>query len=110
MNVEYTGRQTEVTAKLRAQAEAGLARVEKVANRCNIAHVILEEDKFRKIAEITINCRGEQIVASSESATLEQALHDALAKVEQQAIKHKDKFNTVRDHPKPIEEPDAAAA
>lgn len=90
MNVEYTGRQTEVTAKLRAQAEAGLARVEKVANRCNIAHVILEEDKFRKIAEITINCRGEQIVASSESTTLEQALHDALSKVEQQAIKHKD--------------------
>jgi putative sigma-54 modulation protein len=98
MNVEYTGRQTEVTAKLRAQAEAGLARIEKVANRCNIAHVILTEDKFRKIAEVTVNCRGEQIVATAESAEMEQALHDALHKVEQQAIKHKDRFNTVRDH------------
>ena len=102
MNVEYTGRQTEVTAKLRAQAEAGLARVEKVANRCTNAHVILTEDKFRKIAEITLNCRGEQIVATSEATDLEQALHGALAKAEQQAIKHKDKFNTVRDHPKPV--------
>lgn len=108
MNVEYTGRQTEVTAKLRAQAEAGLARVEKVANRCNTAHVILAEDKFRKIAEITVNCRGEQIVATSEATSLEQALHDALNKVEQQAIKHKDRFNTVRDHPKPIVTDEAA--
>lgn len=99
MNVEYTGRQTEVTAKLRAQAEAGLARIEKVANRCNIAHVILTEDKFRKIAEVTVNCRGEQIVATAESSEMEQSLHDALHKAEQQAIKHKERFTTVRDHP-----------
>ena len=102
MNVEYTGRQTVVSAKLKAQAEAGLARIEKVANRCNQAHVILTEDKYRKIAEITISCRGEQLVATCEGTDMEAALHDALAKVEKQAVKHKDKFATVRDHPKPI--------
>lgn len=102
MNVEYTGRGTGITAKLKAQAEAGLARVEKVANRCTNAHVILTEDKYRKIAEITVSCRGEQLVATCESTEMETALHDALQKVEQQAIKHKEKFTTVRDHPKPI--------
>ena len=105
MNVEYTGRQTEVTAKLKAQAEAGLARVEKVANRCTSAHVILAEDKYRKVAEITVQCRGEQLVASCQATDMETALHDALQKVEQQAIKHKEKFSTIRDHPKPIPEP-----
>jgi putative sigma-54 modulation protein len=101
MNVEYTGRQTVVTAKLKAQAEAGLARIEKVANRCTSAHVILTEDKYRKIAEVTMSCRNDQLVASCESTEMETALHDALQKVEQQAIKHKDKFHTVRSHSKP---------
>jgi ribosome-associated translation inhibitor RaiA len=33
---------------------------------------------------------------------METALHDALAKVEQQAIRHKQKFETVRVQPKPL--------
>ena len=109
MIVEYTGRQTVVTAKQKAQAEAGLARVEKVANRCTSAHVILTEDKYRQIAEVTVQCRGEQLVARCESTEMETALHDALQKVEQQAIKHKEKFATVRDHPKPLAAEEEAA-
>lgn len=101
MNVEYTGRHTEVMAKWRAQAEAGLARVEKVADRCTKAHVIFTEDKYRKIVEITVNCRGEQIVATCEATDFEQALHAALQKAEQQAIKHKEKSVAVRDHARP---------
>jgi putative sigma-54 modulation protein len=102
MNVEYTGRQTVVTAKLKAQAEAGLASVAIVANRCTTAHVILTEDKYRRIAEVTVSCRGEQLVASCEATEMETALHDALQKVEQQAIRHKKRYDTMRDHPKPI--------
>jgi putative sigma-54 modulation protein len=102
MILEYTGRQTAVTAKQKTQAEAGLARVAKVANRCTAAHVILTEDKYRKIAEITVSCRGEQLVATCEGTEMEVVLHDALQKVEQQAIKHKKRWDTVRDHPKVI--------
>jgi len=102
MNVEYTGRQTVVTAKLKTQAEAGLASIAIVANRCTAAHVILTEDKYRKIAEITVSCRGEQLVATCEAMEMVTALHDALQKVERQAIKHKKRFDTMRDHPKPI--------
>ena len=104
MNVEYTGRQTVITEKLKTQAEAGLARVARVANRCTGAHVILTEDKYRKIAEITVSCRGEQLVAVCQATEMESALHDTLQKVEQQAIKHKKRWDTVRDHqPKPLE-------
>jgi putative sigma-54 modulation protein len=108
MNVEYTGRQTVITAKLKSQAQAGLERVGKVANRCNTAHVILTEDKYRRIAEVTVNCRGEQLVAICETELMESALHGALEKVEQQAIKHKKRWDTMRDHPKPIEQAEAA--
>jgi putative sigma-54 modulation protein len=102
MNIEYTGRHTAVTAKLKEQTEAALTRIARVTNRCTNAHIILTEDKHRQIAEVTLQCRGDVLVATSESTVMETALHDALAKVEQQAIRSKEKFATVRDHPKPI--------
>jgi putative sigma-54 modulation protein len=102
MTIEYTGRHTVVTAKLKSQTEAGLARIDRVANRCVSAHIILTEDKYRKIAEISVLCSGESLVATCEGTDMETALHDALQKIEQQAIRHKERFATVRDHPKPI--------
>jgi putative sigma-54 modulation protein len=105
MNIEFTGRHTVVTAKLRQQAEEALAAITRVTNRCTNAHVILTEDKYRQIAEVTLQCRGDVHVATSQAETMEGALHDALAKVEQQAIRNKERVSTVRDHPRPIAAP-----
>jgi putative sigma-54 modulation protein len=102
MIMEYTGRHTAVTPKLKTLAEAGMARIDRVANRCTSAHVIFTEDKYRKIAEVNVLCRGENLVATSESTEMETALHDALHKVELQAIRHKERYATVRDHPKQV--------
>ena len=102
MTIEYTGRQTTITAKLKAQSEAGLTRIDRVTNRCTSAHIILSEDKHRRIAEVTVQCRREQLVATGESSEMESALRTALDKVEQQAIRHKERFATVRDHPRPV--------
>jgi putative sigma-54 modulation protein len=102
MNIEYTGRHTVVTAKLKQQAEAALVHIARITNRCTNAHIILTEDKYRQIAEVSLQCRGDVLVATAESTSMETALHDALAKVEQQAVRSKEKFATVRDHPKPI--------
>lgn len=104
MNIEYTGRHTVVTAKLKAQTEAALVAIARVTNRCTNAHIILTEDKYRQIAEVSLQCRGDVLVATAESTVMETALHDALAKVEQQAVRSKERFATVRDHPKPIAE------
>lgn len=109
MTIEYTGRHINITPEMKAQAEAGLARIDKVTNRCTKAHFIFTEDKYRKIAELTLQCRGEVLVATCESTTMEAALHDALAKVEQQAIKSKERYTTVRSHVnKPMPEMPAA--
>lgn len=100
MNVEYTGRQTSITDKLKAHSEAGFARIAKVVDRSATWHVVLSEDKHRKIAEVTIRCRNHEMVATCESTEMETALHDALHKVEQQAIKNKDRFDTITRHAK----------
>jgi putative sigma-54 modulation protein len=100
MDVEYTGRQTSITEKVKLQTEAGLERIAKIVGNSGSVHVILSTDKYRQIAEVTVQTRRQKLVACCEATEMEVALHDALAKVEQQAIRHKKKSATIKRHPK----------
>ena len=100
MDVEYTGRQATVTKKLKLQTEAGLERIEKILGSSGSVHVILTTDKYRQIAEVTVQTRNQKLVATCESTDMVVALHDALAKIEKQAIRHKKKKTTIKRHGK----------
>jgi putative sigma-54 modulation protein len=103
MIVEYTGRQTVVTQKYKDQAEAGLTRIEKMVNGDASAKVVLTVDKYRKIADVTVTHGNQSMVAASESAEMMTALRDALAKIEQQAIRQRQKTTTIMRHPRSVE-------
>jgi putative sigma-54 modulation protein len=60
----------------------------------------LTSDKYRQIAEITVQTRHQKLVARCESTEMEVALHDTLEKMERQAIRHKKKSATIKRHPK----------
>ncbi len=100
MDVEYTGRQTSITKKLKLQAEAGLARIAKIVGSSGNVHVILSADKYRQIADVTVQTRHHKLVARCESTEMEIALRDSLVKIEQQAIRHKKRYGTIKRHPK----------
>jgi putative sigma-54 modulation protein len=100
MDIEYTGRQTVITKKLKTQSEAGLARIAKLVGRTASAHVFLITDKYRRIAELTLKTRGQSLVANCEATDMEVALHDALCKLEQQIVRHNQKKTTEKRHPK----------
>lgn len=102
MTIEFTGRHTTVTPKLKAQVEAGMERIARVTRGCTSAHVIFTEDKYRHIAEILVECRGDKLVARCESTAMEVAVHDALATVERQAVHRRQRLETVRQHVRPI--------
>ena len=99
MKIEYTGRQFTVTDKLRQQAAAAFEQIGKMVSESASAHVILSVDKYRQIAEVTMATRTQEYVATCESDQMETALHDALAKIEQQVIRYKAKRVTVKRHP-----------
>lgn len=101
MIVEYTGRGTTITPKQKKLADAELARINGIIGRVVSAHVILTEDKYRKIAEITLKTAMDQLVANCEHTEMLTALHDALKKIELQAIKHKERKMTVERQRKP---------
>jgi putative sigma-54 modulation protein len=92
MQTEYTGRQMNVTQKLRTQAALGLGRIERIVGRTAKAHIILTTEKYRQMAEVTVNTRKHDIVGVAESTVMESALHEALDKAEKQALKHKEKI------------------
>jgi putative sigma-54 modulation protein len=100
MDVEYTGRQTTITKKLKSQAEEGVEAIAKIVGNSGSVHVILSTDKYRQIAEVTVQTRHQKLVARCEATDMIVALHDALAKIEQQAIRHKKRYGTIKRHPK----------
>ncbi|WP_433984803.1 ribosome-associated translation inhibitor RaiA [Tunturiibacter empetritectus] len=100
MDVEYTGRQTTITKKLKSQTEEGVEAIAKIVGNSGSVHVILSTDKYRQIAEVTVQTRHQKLVARCEATDMIVALHDALAKIEQQAIRHKKRYGTIKRHPK----------
>lgn len=106
LNIEYTARWTNITPKLKRLAETELTRIDLMlggTGRSGVigAHVIFTEDKYRQIAEVTLKTRTEVLVATCEGTEMLTALHDALKKIEQQAIRHKERKITVERHAKP---------
>ena len=98
MEIEYTGRQATVTRKLRTKTEAGLTRVSKIVGRSCSVHVILTTEKYRHCAEITVKTRTYKLVAKCEATEMEVALHDALNKIERQAIRQNQKSTALKRH------------
>ena len=92
MHVEYTGRQIEVTPAVRKQVEDGLKKISKVLGSNFNTHVILTAEKYRQIAEITITIRNHTIVGLAESSEITSAIHEALDRIDIQAVKYKDRW------------------
>jgi putative sigma-54 modulation protein len=101
LNIEYTARWTTITPKMKKLAETELKRIDHMLGGCVSAHVILTEDKYRQIAEVTLKTSTETLVATCEGTEMLSALHDALRKIEQQAVKHKERRITVERQAKP---------
>lgn len=116
MIVEYTGRHFDVTQKYKTRAEAGLKAIETILGGITDAKVILAVDKYRQIAEVAVSHGGHTLVATCEATEMITALHDALAKVEQQAVRHRQKTTTTMRHPRALDKgqmmdgPETAAA
>ena len=95
MNVEYTGRQFEITPITRKQVEGGLEKIQKLLGSNFEAHVILSLEKRRHIAEITIAVRNHApIVGLSEAMEMSTAVGGALDRIERQALKYKTRWKS----------------
>ena len=99
MDLEITGRGTQVTVKLRQQAEDGLARIEKILGPKCVAKVVLSCEKNRCEVEVTVRNTIAAFSSQTSAKDIEVALKDALDKVELQAVKARKKVISTSHHP-----------
>jgi putative sigma-54 modulation protein len=98
MNVEYTGRQCEITPVLRKEVEAGLAKIRKILGDKFDTKVILTIEKHRHRAEITISPRNGPLVGLAQAHDMSAAIGEALEHLETQAIKYKTRWRSKKRH------------
>jgi putative sigma-54 modulation protein len=100
MNVEYTGRQYEITPLIRKQVEHGLGKLIKILGDNFESKVILGCEKHRYKAEITVTVRSNPIVGLAEAADMLAAVSEALDRIERQAIKNRARWRAIKRHPR----------
>ena len=94
MNVEYTGRQYEITPAIRKEVEAGLTKIRKILGDKFETKVILAVEKHRHKAEITISPRNGPIVGLAQANDMRLAIGEALDHIEKQALKYKTRIRS----------------
>jgi len=92
MNVEFTGRQYEVTPAVRRQVQSGLEKISKILGDSFDSHVVLSTEKHRHIAEITVIVRANSLVGLAEAPDMTQAVNEAIEKIDRQAVKYRTKY------------------
>jgi putative sigma-54 modulation protein len=100
MNVEYTGRQYEITPAIRKQIETALNKIQKLLGNNFDAHVILAAEKHRHKAEITLKVRNHPIVGIAEANEMGAAVGEALDRIDRQAVKYKARWRTRKRVPR----------
>src|ERR1700761_9259779 len=96
MNVEYTGRQDEITPAIRKEVETCLAKIRKMLGDRFEAKVVLAVEKHRHKAEITISPRNGPIVGLAQARDMAVAVNEALDHLEKQALKYKTKWQSMK--------------
>ena len=98
MNVEYTGRQFEVTPAIRKEVEIGLAKIRKMLGDRFETKVILSVEKHRHNAEITITPRKGPLVGVGQARDMAAAVSEALEHLEKQAVKYRTRWRSKKRH------------
>ncbi len=102
MECELTGRNVAITKNLRAMADEGLARIEKIVGRGASARIIFSSQRHLSTAEITVSARQHTVVGLAEAPDLTIALRTALEKAEKQAIRRRKTRVEKKRQAKPI--------
>lgn len=104
LRFEYTGRHVEVTPPIRRHVEDHFTKLEHLFENSSTAyaHVVIDVNKNRHIAEIILRWRDHTLTAKDTNADMYQALTRAIDKIEKQAVRLKKKIIERRQSAPPL--------
>jgi putative sigma-54 modulation protein len=94
MIISVTFRNTEGEAWQREYVDERLNKLKKYVDHPADARVVLSVEKFRNVAEINLTADGLNINAKEEEKDMHLAIYNAIAKIERQLKKRKEKIRT----------------
>jgi putative sigma-54 modulation protein len=96
MKTTVTGRHIEITPGLRAHVEERVEHLGRYSGRATEATVVLSVEKYRHQAEVSLNVNGVLIQAKEETSEMYASIDEAVAKIERQLKRYKDRQQTRR--------------
>ena len=104
MQVSVTFRKIDASDTLRNYAQEKLFRIKKYVEDPIEAHVVLSVEKFRHIAEVSINANGLRLNGQEETGDMYSAIDMVVDKVESQIKKYRHKLKKRKSDggPKPL--------
>lgn len=112
MDIVVTFRRMEPVESLRLYAQEKLSKIRKYLDTSIEAHVVLEVEKFRHIADVTVNIDGATIKGVEETEDMYSAIDQVMDKIEIQVKRHRSKIRERRPEAprgETLEEPAAQA-
>jgi len=84
MDIITTARRYEITPEVREHARKRLQKLERYLDRFAEAHVVLAQEKYRQIAEISLHARGIEIISREESDDMLSSIDRVVDRIERQ--------------------------
>lgn len=91
MQIQMTGKNTEITPALRSYAEKKLKRINTMVDKITHLHLTFHVEKLNQVAEANINLPGTQIHASATSEDMYESIDKLVDKINRQLSKYKEK-------------------
>ncbi len=87
MEITTTGRRYKLTPEIKELAEKRLAKLSRFTEADLEAHLVLAEEKFRSIAELTLRAGRNHLVSREESSDMTSAIDGVAERMERQLKK-----------------------
>lgn len=97
MNLNISGHHIDMTQALHDYVASKMDRIERHFGHLIDAQVVLEVEKLRHKAEVTMSVRGNTLHAEATDKDMYTAINLMVDKLDRQARRHKDKAETQRN-------------
>ncbi len=87
MEITTTSRRFKLTPEVREMAEKRIGKLERYADHITEAHLVLAQEKYRHIAELTLHAGGADLVSREETAEMASSIDRVVDRMERQLKK-----------------------
>ncbi|HHS50970.1 MAG TPA: ribosome-associated translation inhibitor RaiA [candidate division Zixibacteria bacterium] len=96
MELRITGRRLDLTPEIKDYAETAVAGLDRFFDKIIDTHLILEVEKHRMRAELSVSVHGQQLIAHAETDDLYISIDDVVDKMQRQLKKYNAKMKDYR--------------